>query len=360
MPRPAPRAALAAALCAVACAAALAVAPAAHAGPKMKAIWGPTGVLPSGSHAFDIYDRLEVDALHLQLRWYQVAPRRPREPRDPRDPRYLWPDKLNRAVRKAAQRGIQVVLLVKGTPRWANGRRGPEWVPDKNSDYANFLRAAARRYPTVRRWVIWGEPTRPENFQPSPRNSPVGPRRYATLLHAAYGALKRSDPRNIIIGGNTFTTGTVYAPDFIKWMKLPNGMPPRLDEYGHNPFSRRYPDLRLGPDGKRRDICDVDTLVREVRAAYAVRGIRPKLWLGEFSISSDRKNRAFSFYVSRDSQAKWVKAAYQLAHDVPYIRGLGWFSLLDEPKSVSNGLTTGLMEYEGRRKPAYWAYRDVP
>ena len=35
--------------------------------------------------------------------------------------------------------------------------------------------------------------------------------------------------------------------DFIKWMKLPNGLPPRLDYYGHNPFSLRFPKLSKTP-----------------------------------------------------------------------------------------------------------------
>jgi hypothetical protein len=40
-----------------------------------------------------------------------------------------------------------------------------------------------------------------------------------------------------------------------------------------------------------------------------------------------------------------------------YVAGLGWFNLHDEPVSVPNGLTTGLMTYEGVRKPAYFSYR---
>ena len=43
----------------------------------------------------------------------------------------------------------------------------------------------------------------------------------------------------------------------------------------------------------------------------------------------------------------------------PYIAGLGWFNLRDEPRSMPSGLTTGLMTYEGVRKPAFYAYKDV-
>lgn len=78
--------------------------------------------------------------------------------------------------------------------RWSSSR-----APN-NSDYANFLTAASRRYGSVNLWMIWGETNRAAVFRPLPTNSPVGPRRYATLLNAAYGALKRRRPRNIVIG----------------------------------------------------------------------------------------------------------------------------------------------------------------
>ena len=43
-----------------------------------------------------------------------------------------------------------------------------------------------------------------------------------------------------------------------------------------------------------------------------------------------------------------MTAAYGIAHRSPFIAGLGWFSLLDEPPSVPDGLTTGLMTWDGQ------------
>ena len=71
-------------------------------------------------------------------------------------------------------------------------------------------------------------------------------------------------------------------------MRLPNGKPPRLDWFGHNPFAVRRPKLSRRPyDGNVRDMSDVDTLHREVQRAY--RGRRtPRLWLSEFTVSARR------------------------------------------------------------------------
>jgi hypothetical protein len=148
-------------------------------------------------------------------------------------------------------------------------------------------------------------------------------------------------------------------PQYLSWLRLPNGEPPRLDWYGHNPFSTRFPKLKAKPYVKGiRDLSDIDTLHREVARAYRGRSA-PKLWLSEFTISSDRANRAYNFSVSRKEQARWVRAAFRLVNKVDYVAGLGWFDLYDEDPSVAKSLTNGLMTYSGQRKPAFFAYRDA-
>ena len=346
------------ALCALACAV-----PATASAGSAKAIWGPVE-MPDGSSAFRVYKDLGVRVFQAQLNWNQVAPSRPARPTDPGDPAYRWPAAVNAAVRAGRRYGIRVGLMVKGAPPWANGGRDPRWAPD-NGDYARFLTAASRRYRPVRHWMVWGEVNRAAVFQPLPPNSRVGPRRYATLLRAAYGALKRSSAKNIVIGGMTFSFGPVRPRNFLRWMRLPSGKPPPLDLYGHNPFARRFPNLRhngyRGYPGAR-DISDVDAFAKEIRDTYrpryrAFRSRGPGLWLSEFTVSSDRPNRDFDFHVSRARQAQWVTAAYGIARRVKSVAGLGWVNLIDDPVTTPGGITYGLMTHEGRRKPAYYAYR---
>jgi hypothetical protein len=331
-----------------------------------KAIWGPVR-LPGGATAFDVYEDLGVSTYQYALNWARIAPNRPANPTAPDDPAYAWPTELDEAVAAARARRIQVALLVNFAPGWANGGRQPRWVP-RSADYADFLTAASRRYPTVRRWMIWGETNRAAVFQPLPPNSPVGPRRYARLLAAAYAALKRQSRRNVVIGGMTFSFGEVRPRDFVRWMRLPDGRPAPLDLYGHNPFTRRFPNLAdhgyAGYPGAR-DIGDVDTFARELRRLYRGRypGFRtrgPRLWLSEFTVSSDRANRSFDFFVSRREQARWLRAAYAIARRSPFVAGLGWWNLIDEPRWLpGGGQTTGLLTSTGERKPAYDAYRDA-
>ena len=348
-------------ICAV-CLGICALAPAASAR-SVKAIWGPVQ-MPDGSSAFPRYKDLGVRVVQMQLEWADTAASRPADPTNPSDPAYRWPKQVDDTVRAARRHGIKVALMVKGSPPWSNGGRPRQWAPN-NTDYARFLTAASRRYGSVRLWMVWGEVNRAAVFQPLPKNSRVGPRRYATLLNGAYRALKRRSRRNIVIGGMTFSFGAVMPRNFLRWMRLPGGKPPPLDWYGHNPFTRRFPNLRhRGFPGypAARDISDIDTFAREIRRTYrsryrAFRRRGPRLWLSEFTVSSDRPNRDFDFYVSRSAQARWLTAAYRIARREPYVAGLGWVGLLDEPPSVPRSVTFGLMTSDGKPKPAYYAYK---
>jgi len=345
---------LLAVLAAIVVPAALATAPAHGA---LKAIWGPNE-LPNGRSAFPTYKRLGVDVLQQQLRWDHAATRRPERPGDPDDPAYAWPKDIDEAYRKANRHGIRLALMVKGAPRWSNGDAPQNFSPHNSWDYGDFVAAASRRYRRVRHWMIWGEPSQAHNFFPQARNSPVGPQAYAVLLESAYTRLKQVDRRDIVIGGMTWTFGGDVLPtDFVRWMRLPDGRPPRLDWFGHNPFSVRYPDLRKRPYVKGlRDLSDIDTFIREIRRAYRVRHMRPRLWLSEFTVSSDHKNVAFDFFVSRQEQAQWLTAAYGIARRNGYVAGLGWFGLVDGADR-RRGHTTGLLTRSGKRKPAFRAYR---
>ncbi|HEV2774884.1 MAG TPA: hypothetical protein VGV90_04770 [Solirubrobacteraceae bacterium] len=334
----------------------LAVVPAAAPGAE-KALWGPA-MLSDGSSAFGLYDELGIDTLQFTLSWADAAPTRPAAPGDPADPAYRWPAELSVAAAESASRGIRMSLLVSGTPGWANRGRRPIWRPARAQDLGAFLAAAARRYPDVRRWMIWGEPNRADRFQPNARNGAVGPRAYASLLDNAYAALKRSNRRNIVIGANTWTSGTVRPADFLRRMRLPNGRRPRLDWLGHNPFPFRYPKLSDKPlPGGYRDISDVDTISRDARRAY---GRRIPLWLSEYTIQSDHGSAVFSSYVSRAVQARYLTAGYRIADDLgSAVAGLGWVGLLDEPEARDSA-NWGLLTHALKRKPAFAAMRRAP
>jgi hypothetical protein len=340
----------------------LALAPPAEAAPSpKKAMWGPARV--NGRSQFPIYRDLGVGIYQAKLLWSDVAPTRPARPKNPADPAYRWPKELDFVMREARRYHMRVALQVMFSPAWANGGRSRAWAPRPHA-FAQFLAAAARRYPLVRLWMVWGEPSAQRNFHPMPYQRPRGPRVYSRILDAAYASLKRVRRQNLVIGGNTFTSGDVRPRKFIKSMRLPNGRPPRMDMYGHNPFTWRRPALRNPYVGYGfADYSDLDTLADWVDHYLGRARRRPiKLFISEFTVPTDHANALFNFYVSRRTQATWLAAALRIANRWPRIHTFGWFSLYDEAPNGPLGrpgteTNWGLLDWLGRPKPAYRAYK---
>ncbi|HZN88640.1 MAG TPA: hypothetical protein VFB44_06685 [Thermoleophilaceae bacterium] len=335
---------------------------------RKKSIWGPAEV--NGVSQFPIYKDLGVGIWQDRINWSDVAPRRPANPRDPSDPAYRWPAELGPAIAEARRFGIRTALVLSQAPRWANGHRDTRFVPRRPKDFADFAYAASARYPSVRLWLIWSEPTRRENYRPlisERRDRPLtrkmkrAPRTYARILDASYASLKSRSRRNLVIGGNTFTTGHISARNWIRNLRLPNGKPPRLDLYGHNPFSARRPLLNRPPLGHGfADFSDLDLLAKWVdRWLGRPRGKRGiKLFLSELFWPTDQPNHEFNFWVTRRTAASWLTDALRITRRWPRIYTLGWYSLYDDPPNEDGDeVLRGLLTDRGRKKPAYWAYK---
>jgi hypothetical protein len=205
-------------------------------------------------------------------------------------------------------------------------------------------------------------------------------------------ALKQASPANIVIGGDTLNANVPVSPaEFVRWARVGTGKkkrPPRLDWWGHNPFEGRFPDIRQPALNSLIGLSDADTLHKLLKKAYVgkkkkrrkgkkatasaqvakkkgkkkkkVRRHTPQIWFSEYSVLSGHPAHFWlGFYVSDQEQAQWVSAAYQLVNSVPYVAGLGWYRLDDEPEA-SGSASWGLVRYTGEHKPSFAAYQAAP
>jgi hypothetical protein len=311
----------------------------------------------AGRSVFPQLRTLHASFLVLPIEWATVAPAKPLNARDPEDPAYVWTT-LDPTFVQASASGIEIVPEILATPAWANGGRAPQFGPTKPTDYADFVIAVATRYPQIRRWMIWGEPSRPQQWLPQGR---AGARQYALLLDVAYRAIKRIDPNDIVIGGNTLRGGPdtkagTSPKTWLKWLVMPNGHRPRFDEWGHNPFTQRRIDLRLRPVSRLTyDFDDLDSLAADLDRFYPRKQIR--LFLSESGTPTEHGNAEWFYYTSRADQARRMTQMFQAAQAFPRIAAISNFLLRDEP-GVS-GWTTGLLTATGARKPSWNVYRKV-
>jgi Cellulase (glycosyl hydrolase family 5) len=335
----------------------------------VKGFWGPAQV--NGVSQFPIYRDLGVSLFQTAINWASVAHTRPANPRDPNDPAYQWPPDEDYAIEQASANHMHVLLMLTGSPSWANGGRGANYAPTRPSDFADFATAAAKRYPAIRHWMIWGEPTRVPNFKPFVAQSvkahgrPLttrqqqAPHRYARLLDTAYGALKAVSPKNLVIGGNTYTTGDIPPVAWVQNLKLANGKPPRMDLYGHNPFSYRHPSLKNNQSSTGTvDFSDLGRFQKVIdRSLARPRHKRIRLFLSEFTVPTDKPDAEFNFHVTRALQAKWITDAFRVARQV-HAYGLGWIHLYDDPPDPTRAVVqTGLIDGTGNKKPGYFAFK---
>lgn len=331
-----------------------------------KLMWG-LAVLPDGTSLMPEMRDLGVGIFAIQARWEEIAPTRPADPADWRDPAYEWPEYLGDAITEADGYGMKVQLMLMGAPRWANGGRSWNWTPDDPSDFGDFATAIAYKYSSVDLWMIWGEPNRRPNFSPltpapdatEPDDElteaqQVAPGNYAELLDTAYEALKEQDPKNLVIGGNTYTSAgldTIRTYQWIEYLKLPDGSRPRMDMWGHNPWGYRRPDLSHPPSPNGTvSFSDLGRLVKALDSA-GFPGKPLKLYLAEWGVPTGFEDKDLQQELETEVGEKWIRAAFEIA-EWKRIYTLGWIHLADTDRN-----STGLLTQKGKRKPAYDTYK---
>jgi hypothetical protein len=189
---------------------------------------------------------------------------------------------LDRLVAAAALHGIDVIVNVTATPRWAAENPGNRdyWrlPPRDNALYGEVMRQLVLRYgpngslwaanpalprTPVRQWQIWNEPSGPAHWMPRPW-APS----YTRLLRAAYEAIKGADRGAEVVAGPLVATGA-----YNQWRGARDlfraGAARYLDVVSVHPFTNNSVSARL----TARQLVE---LVRRVRAQMNKRGGRRK------------------------------------------------------------------------------------
>ncbi len=330
-----------------------------------KAAWGITE--HNGQSLFPIYKDLGIGIFQTQVRWDALAPTKPTNPTDPTDPAYQWGTALDEIIKEAEANGMTVMLQIIGSPTWANGGREFIWPATNPADYGDFAAALSKKYPTVRHWMIWGEPTSARGFGPvvngpsSNRTKLNGraqqaPKIYAGLLDAAYASLKSVNPSNLVIGGNTYQGAgrpVVRTLQWLRYLRLPNGARPRMDMWGHNPYTYRMPDLKDEISERGRvDFSDLDELVKALDKAY--KGQRLKLFLSEWGVPTGF-DKDLVIRVKTKEAVKWVKSGMQIVFRSKLARRIytiGWSVPVDTARNPQ-----GLLDRNLRPKATYKAFK---
>jgi hypothetical protein len=323
---------------------------------------------------------LGAQVLRVNLYWggkFRVPRTKPTDGTDPADRAYDW--KLyDRVVLEAERSQTEVAFTIFGTPAWANGGQAPNRAPRNPERLEDFAYAAATRYsgfyerddgtilPRVRLWIAWNEPNIPLGLVPQWRR--VGrrwivqsARSYAQICNAIYEGVHFT-----LIKGQKVACG-VTAPRgnnaprrkrpsvspiaFLRAMKAAGAR--TFDAYAHQPY---YGSRREGPSTRPRGphaitLANIDRLVGEVTRLYG----RKRIWITEYGYETGPPD--YIFGVSWQLQATYLREAFSIARRHPRIDLMLWFLVRDEYRM--EGWQSGLISDDGRRKPAFAAFRQV-
>jgi hypothetical protein len=286
---------------------------------RKKAIWGPVEI--DAQSQFPVYKDLGAGIYQTTLNWSEVAALEPLDASDIDDPGYDWPAEIDTAISEAKPNGIQIALTVTGAPEWANGDKPASYGPTKAADFATFVAAASKRYPSVHLWSIWDSPSRTGSYHGASAT------KYAQLLDGAYAKLKAASKRNLVIGGNSTVAS---APKWIGKLTLPSGKAPRMDMYGHDVSATKAPTS-----------AGLKSLERRV----ATLGKGLELYLSPASVT-----------LSPAKQATWLKAALKATKADKNVYTFGYRGLVDDPETPS--AFRGLLEPDGTKRAAFNVFKN--
>jgi hypothetical protein len=284
---------------------------------------------------------LGVGVVRMTLRWDKVAPTKPAKPRDPEV--YDWAE-YGDVLDALHTRGLQALVTIYGSPRWANGGARENHLPAEG--FADFATAAAARFPWVRLWTIWNEPNT------SVFSVPVSPSLYVRLLlNPGYAALKAASPRNVVAGGVTSPRKTPSGMAPVAFMQGMRAAHAKLDAYAQNPYPLSRNETPSHTSCTRCSSLTMATLP-EIRAAVtAYFGPKP-VWLTEYGYQTNPPDPILG--VSYARQAQFLGDAAARVWRQPGATMLIQFLVRDEP--AAGGWQSGLYTASGVPKLSVKAF----
>jgi hypothetical protein len=313
-------------------------------------------------------ERAGATIIRSQVTWARVATTRPANATDPFDPAYASLADLDELVRGAQRRGMEALLTIAGTPRWANGGKGQNVAPTRMRDLTEFALALASRYsgrypgyPYVRFYSVWNEPNLNQFLSPQfdRRGRSVAPATYAKLYRAAYAGIKAGNRSAVVAIGETSARGHDRPkPGIIQDSHSPGNFVQlvakadrrlRFDAWAEHPYPFRPSQ---SPRARVRlpnvSLTQLDEFRKLVDKAF--RRKNTPIWVTEYSHETRPGDPAGIPY---SRQAAYARDALRIARGYSFVPMFVWFVLRDDP---SDPWQSGLLDESGNRKPAFAAF----
>ena len=320
------------------------------------------------TETLDFASQANATVIRTTVYWARVAPTRPLNAVDPFDPSYQFED-LDEMIRGAQQRGIEVLLTVWGTPKWAGPAQNQ--LPRSTADFTKFTRALASRYsgryagyPYVRFYSIWNEPNRGIFLSPQfdKRGHSVAPKLYAKLVRAGYAGIKAGNPKGLVAIGETASNGRdqpakrrglqdTHSPG--KFAELLAKVRPRIkfDAWAHHPYPTS-PSMKPTQRMRWPNVSLASLKTFESSLDKWFHRHNTPVWITEYGHETIPDRRGISF----GKQNTYLAQAFAIARKDPRVQMFIWFILTDRSTVKWE---SGLVTARGAKKPGFGTFSSL-
>ena len=260
---------------------------------------------------------------------------------------------LDELVNASATRNVKVLVVVLGTPAWANGSPDAMVPPRDPAEFGRFVGAMSARYHgRIAAWEVWNEPDDAQFW-----HGTVSPAAYAPLLRAAHRAIKDADPAALVLAAAS--TGNDYP--FLEGL-YDAGAGDAFDGVASHTDTAclvTSPDIYYRENGQVGRFSFLG--FRSTHAVLAAHGQGDKpIFLSEIGWSATKLGCARGASAGKKAagvgealQASYLKLAYRCLSFYPYVRAALWFSARDVTLEDSELGRYGLLRYDGTKRPAW-------
>jgi exo-beta-1,3-glucanase (GH17 family) len=294
--------------------------------------------------------------IRFTVSWYGVQPTNATT--------YNW-KQYDTLVSAVSASGLHGLAIINYTPAWARAAACPATaycMPANLHEYATFAAATARRYAPqgLHHYELWNEENIKSFWQPAPSASS-----YASLLKAAYPAIKAADADSVVVTGgmsgvSVASPGYSEPRDYLTAL-YQDGAGNDFDAVGYHAYT--FPDSPNDSDGGKNAWSKIANAQPSLRSIMAAHGDAAKpIWVTEVGAPTDgpgstvgdgMRRSANSDHVTPSMQASIAEQVLQDSKQTPGLGALFWYTYQDLGTSQSNNENFfGLQSKSRAPKPA--------
>lgn len=264
---------------------------------------------------------------------------------EPSKNQFMW-GQTDQAVAAANARNINVMGRLLYTAPWASSAPAgtpaadlPYYPPANLKDYTDYVTETVHRYKgSVKTWEVWNEVNTSFYWKPGPDAAA-----YAEMLKAAYTAIKAEDPTATVVAAGLAGFDFNYMETF----RAAGGMQ-YFDALGVHTFVDKTPDAGMG-----------GTWLDGAESYLAKYAPGKKIWVTEVAWSTCAPTEAScNIPVTEEQQAQYLYQSYIDAAQRG-ISSIMWWNMIEFGNSTNLLDNYGVVEQNGRQKPAYQALKAV-